>query len=445
MRREWDSPVVPLPMVDNPRLVGYNPSRWERGKGIGMPDWEAIGDQLWRSLSELDADVPQTEAEKDFQIALIGAPACGKTSLARALAAMPPGESMAPDLEEYLPEYRLPLSVEDVTDLDSATLLILLLDATKGDYAQEVAAADYLSYLGKPMLVCYNKMDLLPVETRLIRGQARWRGAEIMPLSATQPDAVQELLLPAVLEVLPQYALSLARRLSLFRRMVADRLIEHTALVNATYVSASGLASARPLLRVPFNAEEVGVLNANQAAMACQLGLACGLPLDWHHRVTALSVAVAPGRVWRQLARRVLGVVPLWGLDSKVGVAYGATIVMGKAIEAWCDTGEALSSKILREMCRDTAVRSRAVSRDLVAKAREALPAQPKEGRSERRKLRLPRPRLPRRRQKPTCAACGRANPADAVFCAYCGGSLGEAGAAAGRAPDHPVIPQADT
>jgi uncharacterized protein (DUF697 family) len=301
-----------------------------------------------------------------------------------------------------------------------------------------------LSYLGKPMLVCYNKMDLLPVETRLIRGQARWRGAEIMPLSATQPDAVQELLLPAVLEVLPQYALSLARRLALFRSMVADRLIEHTALVNATYASASGLAETVPLLRVPFNAEEMGVLNANQAAMAFRLGLAHGLALDWHHRVDAVSVAVEPGRVWRQLARRVLGVVPLWRLDSKVGVAYGATIVMGKAIEAWCDAGEALSPKTLREMCRDTAVRSRAVSHDLVAKAREALPAQPRRERSRRPKLRLPRPRIPRRRQKPVCAACGRANPADAAFCAYCGGSLKEAGAAADQTADHQVVPEAD-
>jgi uncharacterized protein (DUF697 family) len=410
-----------------------------------MPDWEAIGDQLWKALAELDADLPQAEAEKDFQVALIGAPGCGKTSLACALAATPAGESMSPDLEEYLPEYRLPLSVEDVTDLDSATLLILLLDATKGNYAQEVAAADYLSYLGKPMLVCYNKMDLLPVETRLIRGQARWRGAEIMPLSATQPDAVQELLLPAVLEVLPQYALSLARRLALFRSMVADSLIEHTALVNATYASASGLAEAVPLLRVPFNAEEVEVLGANQATMACRLGLAYALALDWHHDVSALSVAVKPGRVWRQLARRVLGVVPLWGLDSKVGVAYGATIVMGRVIEAWCDTGEALSPRILREMCRDTAVKSRAVSHDLVAKAREALPAQPRGARSKRPKLRLPRPHLPRRRQKPMCAACGRGNPADAVFCAYCGGSLEEAGAAADQAADHPVLPESET
>ena len=411
-----------------------------------MPDWEAIGDQLWKALEDLDAEASQAEAEKAFQIALIGAPGCGKTTLARALAVPLPGDSMSPDLEGYLLEYRLPLSVEDITDLDTATLLILLLDATTGDYTQEVAAAEYLSYLGKPMLVCYNKIDLLPVETRLIRGQARWRGAEMMPLSASQPDTVQELLVPAVLEVLPEYTLSLARRLPLFRSLVAGKLIERIALVNATYASASGLAEAVPLLRMPLSVEDLEVLGVNQATMAYRLGMVHGLPLNWHQDVSALRAAVEPGRLWRQLARQVLGVIPLWGLSSKVGVAYGGTVVLGKAIQAWCSTGQALSPKVLREMCREAASQSRTMSRDLVAKARDALPApQARRARSKRLKLRLPRPRLPRRQQKPMCPACGRANPADAAFCAYCAASLVQGGAAAEQTAEQQAVQEPGT
>jgi energy-coupling factor transporter ATP-binding protein EcfA2 len=396
-------------------------------RGVAMRDWEAMGDQLWKALAEVDGETLQAEAEKAFRMVLIGAPGCGKTTLASVLAAALPGESMAPDIEEHLAEYRLPLSVVDVTDLDSATLFILLLDATKGDYTQEVAAADYLSYLGKPMLVCYNKMDLLPVETRLIRGQARWRGVEIMPLSATQADTVRELLVPAVLEVLPEHALTLARHLPLFRGMVADKLIERMALVNATYASASGLAESSPLRRTPLSAEDMEVLSANHATMAYRLGLVNGLALDWHQDIRGVSSAVDAGRLWQHLARQVRGLMPLWGLSSKVSIAYGGTVLIGRAIEAWCETGQALSPKVVRTICRETAGKSRAMSGELVARAREALPApQTGRGRSRGVRLRVPRPRLPKRRQRPMCPACGRANPVDAAFCAYCGASLVE-------------------
>ena len=389
-----------------------------------MADWEAIAIRFWRALAELDVDPVQVEAEKGFRFALIGAPGSGKTTLARALAGISSAEGLSPELEEMLPEYQLPLSAEEISAVDSATLFILLLDATKGDYAQEVAAADYLSYLGKPMMVCYNKMDLLPVETRLIRGQARWRGAEIMPLSATQRNTVQELLVPALLTVLPETGLSLARQLPLFRPLVDDRLIQRTALVNAAYASASGLSERAPAVRVPLSSEDIEVLSANQAAMAYRLSVAHGQALDWH-RARGLGAALDVGRLWQQFAREVVGLIPLWTLGSKVSLAHGATIVLGRAVQAWCDTQETLPPKVLRDLCHETASESRRVSGDLVAKARDALPAsRDKEARAGGIRFRLSRPHLPRRRARLTCHNCGRASPPDATFCAYCGVSL---------------------
>jgi len=396
------------------------------GRGVHMADWETISNQLWKALAQLDTDAVQAEVERDFRVALIGAPQCGKTALACALAGTPLSEGVPPELGECLLEFQLPLSVQDVSDLEAATLLILLLDATKGDYTQEVAAADYLSYLGRPTLVCYNKMDLLPVETRLIRGQALWRGAEIMPLSATEPATVEELLVPAVLDVLPEHGLVLARSFPLFRGVVTDSLVERAALVNATYASASGLAERVPMLRIPFSAEDIEVLSANQAAMTYRLALAYGLPFDWHESASALSQVVEPGELWKQLARRVLGLVPLWGLSSKVRVAYGGTVVVAAVLRVWYGTGQELPPESVRELCREAAARSRSITAELIAKAKDALPARPVTRAARRRpKLRLPRPRLARR-QRPTCVECGRANPADAAFCAYCGASLSQ-------------------
>jgi hypothetical protein len=398
-----------------------------------MPSWEGIADSLWKALAQLNPGDVQAEADKLFRLALIGAPASGKSALGCALAGLPAGQPLPPRLERHLSEHRLPLSAEDVNALESATLLVLLLDATKGDYVQEVAAADYLSYLGRPMLVCYNKMDMVPVETRLIRGQARWRGAEIMPLTATQPDTVRELLVPAVLETLPEHALALAHRLPLFRTTVAGRLVERTSRVNATYASASGLAQSVPRLRPPLTPEDIKVLASNQAAMVYRLGLAHGLPADWHQDLAPLRSVVDVEQLWRKLARRIVGIIPLWSLRSKVGVAYGGTVVTGKAMRTWFDSGQGPTVAMVREWCRDTAAQSETTSEDLVAKARDALPAAPVErARPSGFALRLPW--LLRRRSRPSCPACGQAVAPDATFCAYCGQAL-EAGDEAPASP----------
>jgi uncharacterized protein (DUF697 family) len=280
-------------------------------------------------------------------------------------------------------------------------------------------------------------MDLLPVETRLIRGQARWRGAEIMPVNATEPAAVEEVLIPAVLEALHDHDLALARQLPLFRSIVADRMIGRTALVNAAYASASGLAETVPLLRMPLTAEDVEVISVNQAAMTHRLGLGYGLPLAWHETASAVGSVVEAGPLWQQLAREVVGLIPLWGVSSKVRVAYGGTVVLGRAVEAWCDTKQALSPEAVRAICREAAASSRSISAELVAKARDALPVrQVRKARPRRLKLRLPRPRLSGRRRRLICTQCGRANPPDAAFCAYCGESLQEEPSATAVTPE---------
>jgi hypothetical protein len=388
-----------------------------------MPDWNDISDRFGKTLAALDVEPLHTEAEKPFRLALVGAPGSGKTTLACAFAERVPGERGSSDWAEFLPEFSLPLSTEDVAGLDSATLIILLLDATQGDYAPEVAAADYMSYLGKPMLVCYSKMDLLPAETRLIRGEARWRGSEIVQLKAVHPETVREMLCPAILDIVPELVLSLARHLPAFRSLYADRLTERTALVNATYASASGLAESVPMLHMPLLSEDIEGISTNLAAMGYGLSLAYGLDARWYQEPSALNLAQQIGQWWQQFARQLMGILPLWGLESKVSLSYGGTLVTGRELQSWYDSGHVLSPQALHELCYATAAQARRTSHSLVAKARSALPApQPKRKRAASPRVRLPA--LPKRRKKTTCPVCGRSSPFDAVFCAYCGASL---------------------
>ena len=392
-----------------------------------MAEWEPIADSLWQALAAVETEQANAEAETSCQIAFVGAPGSGKTALGCALAALPPQETVPDRLLPFLAEFRLPPSAEDVKQLESANLLILLLDATKGDFVNEVAAADYLSYLGRPMLVCYSKMDLVPIETRLIHGQARWRGAEIMPLAAVDADTVADLLVPAVLEALPEHALTLARHLPLFRSVVVDRMIERSARVNAAYASATGLADAVPLKRMPLRSEDIQVLCANQAALIHRLGLAHGRALDWHQDHAAVQSAVDMSAVWRLLARRVVGLIPLWALNTKVSLAYAGTVAAGRAMVSWLERGEPLSDAELQSLCRQVAVQSRETSDDVAAKARDALPAPAARPTGlGRLRERLGRTKSSTKQARPRCPMCGRLNPAGAAFCAYCGTPFGE-------------------
>ncbi len=392
-----------------------------------MAEWDQISDCVFRALTRLDVEGLRAEADRRVRLALIGTPGSGKTTLACALADRAPGEGGDQDWVQYLPEYQLPLAAEDVAGLDAAVLLVLLLDATKGDYATEVAAAEYLSFLGKPVLVCYSKMDLVASETRLIRGQARWRGAAILPVCAVHPETVQEQLGPAILEALPEHPLPLARHLPLFRGLVADKWIEQAALSNATQASASGLLEAVPLLRMPLHESDLDALGLSLASLQYRLGLAYGLPLDWQASHEASNLALAAGRWWQQAAHAVQGLIPIWGLESKVALVHAGTTVTGRAIQAWCDTGHELSQRALGDLCRGAAAEARRRARALVAKAHDALPGQPARGRraaQKSSKVRLPG--FPRPRKRPTCSTCGRLNARDAAFCAYCGTRLDE-------------------
>ncbi len=390
-----------------------------------MAEWQQISDCLLKALAQLDVESTRVEAERRVRLALIGTPGSGKTTLACALADRPLGEGGDQEWLQYIPEYQLPLAAEDVAGLDSAVLFILLLDATKGDYATEVAAAEYLSFLGKPVLVCYSKMDLLPSETRLIRGQARWRGAAILPVCAVHPETVQEQLGPAILEALPEHPLPLARHLPLFRGLVADKWIEQAALSNATQVSATSLLEAVPMLHMPLYAREVEAMGPSLASLLYRLGLAYGLPLDWQHSREATDLALATGRWWQQLARGVLGLIPIWGIESKVALVYAGTLATGRAVQSWCDTGHMLSQRAFSEVCRRAAAQGRSTSRALVAKARDALPAQPvKEKHALPRSAKVRLSELTKSRKRPGCLSCGRSSPRDALFCAYCGAKL---------------------
>ena len=366
--------------------------------------WSDLGN-IWSTFRELDIRPIREEAERAVVLAVVGAAGVGKTTLINAMG----HDSRAHD-KIVSPTIEVNLDAAD--SIGSADLVILVLDATQTDYTAEADLYRGWKKANINVLVYYNKIDAVRVGNALGTGAWPWSGSVLALGSALDPASLLTDFVPKVLELLPARHLSVARHFPLFRLPVSRGLIADTSVANATYSLGSGLAETIPALDIPFNVADIVVLTKNQALMVYKLGLALGLPGRWQSHVTELGGVVGAGFMWRQVARQLIGLVPVWGIIPKVAVAYAGTYAVGQAVLYWYQTGHKVSAAGMRQFYADALAQGRQVAQNLIA--RTPRPA-------------LPRVSLPARsagRLKDVCPNCGRENPPDARFCAYCGTPL---------------------
>lgn len=332
---------------------------------------------IFNTLREVDLEAIRRSAEAVFHLAVVGDPGVGKTTL---IGQMRSGGREREPLPAFVGEYDLPAAPPG-----NVTAAILVIDA--GQPLREDGPYLLLERLcsqGVPVLVCLNKADQVAGQREAVlaawraRTQAAGRGAAtpLVLTSALDRQALLREFVPAVLRLMPGRELALARALPLFRRPVTQRLIDETALINAGYSLTSGLAETVPVLNLPFTAGDMVMLTKNQALMAYKIALAMGLPSDWRETLPQLAAVIGGGFLWRQLARQLVGLLPVWGLLPKVAVAYAGTRVVGSAITYWAATGERLSPQALQERYRQMLQQGRQVARRLLARRRQlSLPA----------------------------------------------------------------------
>ena len=360
-----------------------------------MPPWTLLTD-LFNTLREVDLNAIRREAEQPVQIALVAAPGPAREALLSPPDASPGLPPPAPAVVLYEP------TLPDLADrLASADLILLL------PHNAEVAVAALLTELLSRRWPGRRRSPLLVCAPPTAVGE--WPAEVTLFCDLEEPEALSRHLAPAMLARLEGKALAAARRLPLLRERYARDLIAEVAVSNALYALSTGLAEVVPILDLPLNVADVVVLTKNQAMMAYRLALAMGLEADWRQTVPDLAAVVGGGFLWRQVARQLVGLIPVWGLVPKVAVAYAGTYATGQAIYHWCATGRKLETEELKALYQQALAEGRKVASRLIEQAK----------REDR--LRLPRPRLRRGRR---CPSCGERNPRDALFCAYCGTSL---------------------
>ncbi len=325
---------------------------------------------VWNNVKEVDLRPLREAALHELRIALVGAPGAGKHTLAMQMRRDP----SRPDMVTQAP--MAIITLEQAQRVAGADLFILLVDATRDDFSQEQALAAQWGDASKKVLVFCNKYDLLK-QGHVLSSWVGWQSAHVLYGSALDSDFLQREFVPAVLELLPEEHLSLGRHFPIFRMPIARQLINDTCFSNTTYALSTGIAEIVPALAIPLNATDMVVLTKSQAFLAYKLGLLLGFSTRWQDYVGEFGSVLGGGFIWRQLARSLVGLIPVWGIVPKVAVSYAGTFVVGNAILQWYLTGRHLSPKQLSGMFVQAFTRGKDMARRLGRRKKAAaeLPA----------------------------------------------------------------------
>ncbi len=172
---------------------------------------------------------------------------------------------------------------------------------------------------------------------------------------------------------------------------------------------------------IPLNIADMVVITKAQAFLTYRLGLALGFSTQWQDYIAEFGSVIGGGFLWRQLARSLVGLIPVWGIVPKMAVAYAGTYVVGHVVLRWYLTGRHVTRKQIRELYRQSFAQGKAIARNLLEKA-----TWPRLGR--RTQDQLPSSATPETTEQlpdwQICPNCGKTSSLDAVYCQYCGQPL---------------------
>lgn len=359
----------------------------------------------WDTIKEVDLQPLRSEALQGVAITIIGASGSGRSTLAEQLRRMP----LKPEVET-----NAPITILDFAESESLLdpdLVVLVVDSRKTNVTSESELILNLREKDSRFLVLINQFEDNP-NASAIETWFKRKAEKVIHGSLLDPGFLERELSSAVMELLPDRLLSLGRHYPLFRVAIAHHLINDTCFTNAAYSFSTGVAEIVPVLNIPLTVTDMIILSKNQAFLVYKLGLALGLSTRWQDYLAEFGGILGSGFLWRQVARSLVGLVPLWGIAPKVAISYAGTFVVGHVVLQWYLTGRHLSAEQMRALYKGALGRGREVARRLAKKA-------------PRPRLKLSRPRrfsLPKRGQ--VCPHCGRRIVKKAEFCHHCGKKL---------------------
>ena len=392
-----------------------------------MPSLKNLA-SVWNNSKEFEVAPIQKEALQELRIVLAGGPGSGRHTLAAQMRT-DPSRPETPTISQVQI-----LELQDVEKPFPSDILILLVDVTAESYAAEQAIARRWQQAGIPTVVIFNKMDLLK-DAQSLSLVELWEANHLLRGSVKNTAFLMEQFVPAVWGLMVPKQLALGRSFPLFRVPIARQLINETSFANAAYALSTGIAEVVPILDIPLNLTDMIILTKAQAFLVYRLGLLLGYSLYWQNYISEFGSVIGSGFLWRQLARQLVGLVPVWGIVPKVAVSYAGTYAIGSTILQWYLTGRKLTRAQLNALYTQALGQGREYARRLIAR----LP-QVKLSRPRLPDWKLPALRLPAGKSKKQavpgkisksksaavsavqiCSICGHSSADYASFCQYCG------------------------
>lgn len=229
--------------------------------------------------------------------------------------------------------------------LDQASVIVFLVDASKGLQAEDRELFDHIRRLDKPTIVAINKIDALKgteggdhLATEIAIALDT---PGVIPVSAKTGENVADELIPVIIEASPEAALAIGRELPAYRREAAQRIIRNATLV--------GLAAG--LEPIPFI--DIPILLGTQLRLVLRLGALYGEPMDDEaakSRAREMVVTLLGGLSLRLLAEQAAKAVPIGGDFIAGAIAAAATWSIGQVALEYYEGNGRIAPKRLREL-----------------------------------------------------------------------------------------------
>lgn len=231
------------------------------------------------------------------------------------------------------------------TGMNEASLIVFVVDGSKGLQPDDRNLLMTIKDLGKPTIVVVNKVDILRNEAEgdeLANQIAMRLGIPgVIPISARKGTNVAEELVPAMITASPEAALVIGRELPEYRRDAAQRIIR-----NATLVSLAAGLEPIPLVDIP-------ILIGTQVRLVLRLAALYGEPInsaDAVKHVRELVVTMISGLGLRFLAEQAAKAVPFGGDVVAGAIAGAATWSIGEVAMEYYENGKHFDAGYIRSL-----------------------------------------------------------------------------------------------
>lgn len=349
-----------------------------------MPRMNELG-PMWKTFSEIDIRTIRDEADQTPRLALIGADA----QVLAFLRLLQHGPRSAEQVVTAIPTYHLPLPGADLAALASYDLRIVLLGGAEALESRSLAG---LLAQSAPLLLVQEPGQAVDVAVDPALGGQTARTVRVVTCALDDAETVKKELLPAIVPLLPGRELAAGRAYPGLRPAVAQKIIQSTSRVNAGYAAGTGLAEMVPGLGIPFAVADIIILTKNQVVMSYKLGMLMGETGTLAEILPKVAGVVGAGFMWRQVARELVGFLPL-GVVLKTAVAYAGTYATGQAVYHYFVTGERLRKQDLRRLFDDAMLRGKEFAAHTVEQVkarREPALLEAPAGRPAKKKIKLP-------------------------------------------------------